>query len=66
MGIMIERRQLRKNKADHKSEQKAEQKPDSKGQLINIHGLRNDRRKAGAVKPDINIPGQMHFMVSGI
>ena len=34
--------------------------------MRNIHDLRDDRGQAGAVKTDVNVTGQVCFMVVGV
>lgn len=66
MGVVNMRGQRWQYEADHESHSEADEKPQQVGEIRDIHDLRDDRGQAGAVKTDVNVTGQMCFMVVGV
>ena len=66
MGIMYMGRQRRQHEADTDSKKQRQQHTPQHRQIHHKHDLRNNRRQAGAVKTDIDIPGHMAFMIISI
>ena len=52
--------------ADHESHCETCDEADRIRKMRNVHDLRDDRGQAGAVKTDVNVTGQVCFMVVGV